>query len=50
MRILIDTNNLLRSIPRKSPYRWLWNLFLEEKVELCVSTDILSEFSAIINP
>ena len=48
MRVLIDTNNLLRSIPRKSRYRWLWDLFLNGKIELCVSTDILEEYAEII--
>lgn len=48
MRVLIDTNNLLRCIPRKSTYRWLWDLFLSEKITLCVSTDILEEYAEII--
>ena len=39
MKVLIDTNNLLRSIPKKSPYRWLWDMFLQEKLILCVSDD-----------
>lgn len=48
MRVLIDTNNLLRSIPRRSKYRWLWDLFLEGKITLCVSTDILEEYAEIL--
>ena len=48
MKVLIDTNNLLRSIPKKYPYRWLWDMFLQEKLTLCVSTDILEEYAEII--
>ena len=48
MKVLIDTNNPLRSIPRKSEYRWLWDLFLDEKITLCVSTDILEEYAEVI--
>ena len=48
MKILIDTNNLLRCIPRRSEHRWLWDLFLNETITLCVSTDILEEYAEII--
>lgn len=48
MKVLIDTNNLLRCIPRKSKYRWLWDLFLDEEITLCVTTDILEEYAEII--
>ena len=48
MRVLVDTNNLLRCIPRKSKHRWLWDLFLNEEITLCISTDILEEYAEIV--
>ncbi len=48
MRVLIDTNNLLRSIPRKSRYRWLWDLSeIEFPKVVAISID---EFKDIVNP
>lgn len=47
-RIVLDTNCLLMAIPSKSPYHKIWTDFLEGKVQWCVSTEILSEYTEIL--
>ena len=46
--VVIDTNCLLQIIVRKSPYRPIWDAFLEGRYELCVSNDILDEYQEIL--
>jgi len=38
--VVIDTNCLLQIISRKSPYRPIWDAFLEGRYHLCVSNEI----------
>lgn len=47
-KIVLDTNCLLMSIPRVSPYRLLWDSFLKGEVRLCVTTEILNEYLEIL--
>ena len=44
MRLVIDTNCLLASVPRRSQYRWLYDAVLSGEVELVVTTEILLEY------
>lgn len=46
--IVIDTNCLLQIIAKKSPYRPIWDAFLEGKFQLCVSNEILDEYQEIL--
>ena len=48
-RIVLDTNCLLISLPRISPYRIIWDRFLEGQFILCVSSEIIEEYSEIIS-
>ena len=48
MRIVLDTNILLVSIPKKSPYRIIFDNLLANKFDLVISNDILSEYTEII--
>ena len=48
MRVVIDTNSLLVSIPRKSPYRPLIDAVINGKIELLISNEILSEYVEIL--
>ncbi len=48
MRIVLDTNVLLVSIPRKSKYRPIFNGLLGKKFTLLISNEILSEYEEII--
>lgn len=44
MRVVIDTNCLLASVPPRSPNYWLYNAFEEEKIEWIVSNEIIAEY------
>lgn len=46
--VVIDTNCMLQIISKKSPYRPIWDAFLEGRYELCVSNDILDEYQEIL--
>ena len=46
--VVIDTNCLLQIIARKSPYRPIWDAFLDGRYDLCVSNDILDEYQEIL--
>ena len=48
MRIVLDTNLLLASIAKTSPYRWLFDAVLDGRLALCVSTEILLEYEEVI--
>lgn len=43
-RIILDTNCLLVSVPKRSPFRWIYDKILENELELVVSTEILLEY------
>lgn len=47
-RFVIDTNCLLMSVFPRSPYHTLWKDFVEGKVAWCVTTEILSEYTEIL--
>lgn len=44
MRVVIDTNCLLASIPPKSSHYWLYEAFKDERFEWLISNEILSEY------
>ena len=46
--VVIDTNCLLQIISRKSPYRPIWDAFLDGHYQLCVSNEILDEYQEIL--
>ena len=48
MRIVFDTNSLIRSIPHKSKYRAVWESFVEGRNILCVSNEIIEEYTEIL--
>ncbi|GAB3990981.1 hypothetical protein GCM10028807_19620 [Spirosoma daeguense] len=48
MRIVVDTNCLLVSIPKISKTRWLFDAILNGTLELAITTDILEEYEEII--
>lgn len=47
-RIVLDTNCLLMSIPRKSPYHQILLDFLAGKYLLCVSNEVVLEYEEIL--
>ena len=46
--VVIDTNCLLQIISRQSPYRPIWDAFLDGRYTLCVSEEILDEYQEIL--
>jgi uncharacterized protein len=47
-KIVIDTNIMLVILSSKSGFRWIFDLFLGEKISICVTTEILNEYVEII--
>ena len=47
--VVIDTNCMLRMIPKRSAYRATWDAFLDGKYLLCVSNEIISEYFEILS-
>ena len=48
MRVVIDTNVLLASLPRRGRYRPILNNFISGKHRLLVSTEVLAEYAEIV--
>lgn len=48
MRIVLDTNCLLMCLPRRSPFRCVWDAYLSGTLHLCVTTEILDEYMEIL--
>ncbi|MDB5236746.1 MAG: putative toxin-antitoxin system toxin component, family [Hymenobacter sp.] len=48
MRVVLDTNVLLVSIGRRSPFRPIFDALLREQLTLVVSTGILLEYEEIL--
>ena len=48
-RVVIDTNCLLAILPSQSPYHQVWTDFLEGKLEICVSSEVLYEYEEILS-
>ena len=48
MNIVLDTNCLLMSLSRRSPYYPVWRDFVDGKYTLCVTNEILAEYEEIL--
>lgn len=48
MNIVLDTNCLLMSLSRRSPYYPVWRDFVNGKYTLCISNEILAEYEEIL--
>lgn len=48
MRIVLDTNCLIQSIPKRSPFRVVWDSILTGENILCVSNEIIEEYMEIL--
>lgn len=48
MKIVLDTNIVLISMPTVSPYRLIYDSLLERKYELIISQEILLEYEEIV--
>ena len=47
-KVVLDTNILLVSISKRSKLHWVFRALLDEKYELCVTTEILNEYAEIV--
>jgi len=48
VKVVIDTNVLIAIISKNSPSRWIFDLIISGKIQICVSTDILLEYKEIL--
>ena len=48
IRTVIDTNIFVSALSSKSQYHWLFELLLEEKLELFVTEEILLEYEEVL--
>ena len=48
-RLVLDSNVLLRSIPRISPYHDLYLSLFDGRNSLCISNDIINEYEEVIS-
>ena len=48
MRIVLDTNSLIRSIPRHSEFYAVWRSFVSGSNKLCVTNEIIEEYTEIL--
>ena len=46
--VVLDTNCLVQVISRHSPYRPIWDSFLNQEFDLCVSNEIIDEYQEIL--
>ena len=48
MKIVLDTNSLIQSVPRQSRYHIIWEYLVKGEYVLCVSNEILEEYLEIL--
>ncbi len=48
MNIVLDTNCLIMSLSRRSPYYPVWRNFVDGNYTLCITNEILSEYEEIL--
>jgi len=49
LNIVRDTNCLIQILPRLSEHGWLYELILQGKINLAVTTDILNEYEEVLD-
>jgi putative PIN family toxin of toxin-antitoxin system len=47
MKVVIDTNCLLSCIGKKFPYRNVFDAFIENRITICASSEMLLEYEEI---
>jgi len=48
-KIIIDTNVIVSSLIQKSyPYRIIFDLFIEDKISICISPPLMEEYYAVL--
>ena len=49
MKIVLDTNCLLRILPKNAKYRCLWDRFLIGEFTLCYTNEVLQEYEEVFS-
>ncbi len=49
MRVVLDTNCLIMAISARNKYYQVWQDFLDCKYELCITNEIIEEYSEVIS-
>ena len=49
MNIVLDTNCLIISISKQSEYHQIWQDFLDGKYTLCITNEIIEEYSEVLS-
>ena len=49
MKIVLDTNCLLMSLPKNTEYSLVWKAFCEGSFTLCYTTEILNEYFEVLS-
>ena len=48
-KIILDTNVLISALIQRSfPYRIVYDLFIENKIELCISENLMAEYCEVL--
>ena len=48
MKVVLDTNCLLRVLPESSDYFCVWSAFLQGRFTLCYTTEVLQEYEELL--
>jgi len=48
MKVVLDSNVLLVALGKRSKYRPIWNAFVEGKIQLIISDEIVFEYTEIL--
>jgi len=48
-RVVLDTNCLIQSISRRSPYYRVWSDFIAGRYAICVTNEIVEEYAEILS-
>lgn len=49
MTIVLDTNCLIKILPRQAEHRWMYDAILQGKINLAVTTEILDEYVEVLD-
>jgi len=49
VRVVIDTNCLIASIPRQNPEFWLYEAFISQKFDWVISNEVLTEYEEMLS-
>lgn len=49
MRVVLDTNCLIMAISARNEYHQVWHAFLDGKYIMCVTNEIIEEYSEVIS-